>query len=106
MENNIVSKYTISFGCSLTVSAVVNALLVVVKEKSPAVQAGLKKIAGHHWTGHSLVIIVLFLFLGWLLARFNQGRGPAFSANFVAKAVLAGVVAGTLIIIGFYLVAD
>ena len=48
MENRAVSKYTTSFGLSLALTSVLNALLVVVKEKSPAVQAGMKSLTGHN----------------------------------------------------------
>ena len=46
MENAPVSKYTISFGLSVALSSVINALLVVVKEKSQAVLAALLDTGG------------------------------------------------------------
>ena len=42
MENTRISKYTISFGLSLALASVMNALLVVAKEKIPTVMAGLQ----------------------------------------------------------------
>ena len=46
MENQPVSKYTVAFGLSLAWCSVLNALLVIVKEKNPAVQAAMKKLTG------------------------------------------------------------
>jgi len=55
MENTSVSKYTISFGLSLALTSVINALLVVAKEKIPAVMTGLQKLTGHHWVRIALL---------------------------------------------------
>jgi hypothetical protein len=106
MENNPVSKYTVSFGLSLVVSSVINALLVVAKEKSPAVQAGMQKLTGHHWITHSAFVVVGFLLLGWLLAQVNGGRGVVITVNGLIKIMVSGLLAAGIIIVGFYLLAD
>ncbi len=49
MSSQPLSKSTVSFGLSLALCSVVNALLVVAKEKSPAVAAQMQKITGHHY---------------------------------------------------------
>jgi hypothetical protein len=102
MENFPVSKYTVSFGLSLAFCSVVNALLVVAKEKSPAVAAHLQKITGHHWVTHAAFIVLLFFLGGGLLGLANL----KFSAGRLLGVVTAGVLAGGLIIMGFYLIAD
>ncbi len=106
MENHTASKYTTSFGLSLAICSVVNALLVVVKEKSPAVTSAMQKVTGNHWVTHSAIVIVLFFLLGWLLALADRGRGPKLAAGRLPEIIAAGVVAGGLIITGFYLFAD
>ncbi len=105
MENNSVSKYTTAFGLSLALSSVANALLVMVKEKSPALQSAMKRMTGHHWITHSVVILLLFAICGWLLGRANQGKGIAITPNSLVKTVVGGVVAAGLMIVGFYLIA-
>jgi hypothetical protein len=100
MENNAVSKYTVSFGLSLALCSVLNALLVVAKEKSPAVQAAMQKLTGHHWVTHSAIVLILFVILGFLFANITM------PVNRLIKTIIAGVFAGGLIIIGFYLIAD
>jgi hypothetical protein len=106
MENQSLSKYTVSFGFSLAICSVVNALLVVAKEKSPALQAALKKLTGHHWISHSAIVIVLFLTLGWLLAQTKGGAGFPVTANTLIKTIVAGIIISGLLITGFYLIAD
>jgi hypothetical protein len=106
MENAGVSKYTISFGLSAALASVINALLVVAKEKSPAVMAGLQQLTGHHWVSHSAIVLVLFAVFGWLFARANGGQGLKMTVNRLIGTIVAGVVTGGLIIVGFYLIGD
>lgn len=100
MENNTLSKYTVSFGLSLAICSVINALLVVAKEKSIAVQSAMQKLTGHHWVTHAVIVLGLFVVLGLLLAK------VALPVNHLIKAIVAGVFVSGLIIVGFYLVAD
>jgi hypothetical protein len=106
MENKAVSKYTVSFGVSLTICSVLNALLVIAKEKSPALQAAMKKMTGHHWITHSVAIIVLFVAIGFLLAQIKPGRGDSAAVNRLLKFITAGIFFSGALIIGFYLIAD
>ena len=106
MDANPLSKYTVSFGLSLALCSVVNALLVVMKEKSPAVQAEMQKMTGHHWVTHSAIVVGLFLLCGWLFTLPNGGQGFRLAANRLIGIIGAGVVASGGIIMGFYLIAD
>ncbi len=105
-ENSTLSKYTAPFGVSLAVAGVVNGLLVVAKEKSPAVMAGMKRLTGHHWITHSVIVIALFFLLGWVLAQTNGGGGMKLSVKSLIRTLVGGVIVGGLIIVGFYLLAD
>jgi len=104
MENVGVSKYTISFGLSVALASVINALLVVAKEKSPAVLAGLQKLTGQQWVSHVVIVLVLFAVFGWIFAKANGGRGVQMTANSLIGTLVSGVVIGGLMILGFYLV--
>ncbi len=106
MESVSISKYTISFGLSAAVASVINALLVVAKEKNPTVMATLQRLTGHHWISHSAIILILFGFFGWLFGRANGGQGLKMSVNRLIGTIMAGVVTSGLIIIGFYLIGD
>jgi hypothetical protein len=105
MENTSVSKYTVSFGLSLALASVMNALLVVAKEKIPTVMARLQSLTGHHWVSHGVVILGLFAAFGWMFAQANGGRGIGIAVNRLISLLVSGVVIGGLIILGFYLTA-
>ena len=106
MENTTLSKYAISFGLSLALCSVINALLVVAKEKNQAVLGGMQKITGHQWVTHSAIVLILFGFFGWLFARANGCQGLKMTVNRLMGTIVAGVVTSGLIIIGFYLIGD
>ena len=106
MDNNTVSKYTVSFGLSLVASSVLNALLVIAKEKSPAIQETMQKITGHHWITHSAIVIIFFIFFGWLFAQAKGGRGFTMPVNRLIKIIITGILTAGALIIGFYLMAD
>jgi len=106
IESPTISKRSIAFGLALAVACIVNAIIVVVKEKNEAVMGGMKKLLGHHWTTHSAIVIVLFLGLGGLLAMARGGRGIEMTANRLIGAVVSAVGIATLIIVGFYLFVD
>ena len=93
-----------SFGLALAICSVVNALLVVVKEKSQAVQSVMQKMTGHQWVTHGAIVIVLFALLGWIFSMADLGM--KLTANRLIGIIVAGVVAGGAIIVGFYLIAD
>jgi len=106
MENTTLSKRTVSFGIALAVACVINAIIVVVKEKSDAVMGTMKKVLGHHWTTHSAIVVALFLALGGLLGMARGGRGVAITTNRLISTLVSAVGAAVLIIIGFYLFID
>lgn len=100
------SAVTVSFGISLAITSVVSALLVVAKEKSPAVMAAMKSATGHHWATHSLFALALFLAIGFGLARMNGGKGIRMTSGGLVTTVVCGIAIGSIIIGGFYLIAD
>ena len=106
MPNSPLSKNADAYGLSLAVTSVINALLVIAKEKSPAVQAGMKQLTGHHWITHSAGIGLLFLVLGWGLTKTNGGRGVTLAFPAWRRLFVGGVVLGAAIIVGFYLLDD
>jgi hypothetical protein len=104
--NRNLTKFTVSFGLSLALCSVLNALLVVAKEKSPAVAAAMQRLTGHHWITHSAGIVLLFVVCGWLFSLLNGGRGPQLPPGRLLGVVAGGVLTGVFLILGFYLVAD
>ncbi|MGA3178988.1 MAG: hypothetical protein ABSF38_01450 [Verrucomicrobiota bacterium] len=105
MEKSADLKHTKSFGMSVALCAVLNALLVIAKERSKFVADWMQRATGHHWITHVAIILILFALFGWCFARTNGGQGPGMSVNRLTSIVCSGVVAGVLIVLGFYVIA-
>jgi len=106
MENSTVSKSSVSFGLSLAIAAVVNAILTAVKEKSPAVMDGMKKLTGHHWITHTVIVLAVFVIFAVIFSRMNGGQGVKLTIGGLIRTVVGGVMLAGLIIVGFYLFVD
>ena len=106
MENTNLSKASVSFGLSLAVTSIINAIIVAVKEKSDAVMNGMKKVTGHHWTTHVLLVLVLFVVFALIFGAMNGGKGKAITAGKLICTIVSGIAVAGLIIVGFYLFAD
>jgi hypothetical protein len=105
MEDKDLGRYTVSFGVALGITCVVSALLVVLKELGEhSVLVWMKAATGHHWATHGLFDLVVFIVLGLLLARANEGSGMRISEKTLITIIVGGVVLGGLIIAGFYLI--
>lgn len=106
MENPPLSKRTVGFGLAVGIACVVNAIIVVIKEKSDAVMKAMKSVLGHHWTTHSALVIALFVILGGLFTALRGERSSAWSANRLVGTLVSCVVLSVIIIVGFYLFVD
>jgi hypothetical protein len=100
------SRNTVSYGLSLAIVSVINALVVVAKESSKSVMTGMQRVMGHHWVTHSAIMIALFAIIGWTLSRSNNGAGPTITPHRLLTVLLSGVGLGAVIIVGFYLIGD
>ena len=103
-QNNAISRYTYSFGISLAICSIINALLVVAKEKSRAVQNTMQKATGNHWITHVAVVVILFIALGFLAAPRADRQRAAMPINRLIKIILAGICSAGVIIVAFYFI--
>jgi hypothetical protein len=104
MEPVEIGKYTKSFGISFAITSIVSAILVIVKESNEeTVLAWMKAAAGHHWITHGVFDLILFVFLGWVLSRPNDGEGVRISANWLIGSIVGAVVISGLLNMGFYI---
>ena len=87
------------YGISYAITAILSALLVILKESNEGVHSFLVAITGHHWVTHGLLDVVLFVVLGALLAR----RDINLSGNSLVTLVVGATVIGDLIISGYFL---
>jgi Na+/H+-translocating membrane pyrophosphatase len=106
METTTASRNTVSFGLSLAIACIVNAIIVCVKEKSDTVMNGMKKLSGHHWITHTVIILAVYVLFAFIFGRMNGGQGMKVSIGGLIRSIVGGVVLAGLIIVGFYLIAD
>lgn len=105
MSNNqthtkdIVDSTVAGYGVSYSITTILSALLVILKETNESVQGLLVAITGHHWITHSLLAVIVFVVLGAVLAR----RDMNMTANALSASVVGATVLSGLIIAGFFL---
>ncbi|MBI5844695.1 MAG: hypothetical protein HZB23_08510 [Deltaproteobacteria bacterium] len=105
MESTELGKYTRSFGTALAMTSLFSAILVVVKESSPPVLDWMKQVTVHHWVTHGLLNMIVFLAAGFGLGFVGNGRGIGITPKNLVSAIVGSIVAGSLIIAGFFLIA-
>jgi uncharacterized membrane protein YdcZ (DUF606 family) len=99
-ENQARDKYSVGFGVSFLITSIFNGLLVVAKESYAPLKAWMKSLSGHHWITHGIVVIVLFIVLGYILSK--AGLEKKIEADKTSWLVIAGTVLGGMIIVGFF----
>jgi len=105
MENHQIPRKTVSFGISLALCSLANALLVMTKEKSPAVLEAMKGLSGHHWLTHCIILFALWFLLAWVVWMASGRKvGLQASGERLPMVVASGVLLGALLIVVFYLV--
>ena len=102
MHNSTLGRMPSAFGLSVAVTSVLTALLVIAKETTPALKAWMKAFAGHHWTTHGLITLLVFVALALLLAQLRLSERLTTTA--LTLVLAGGIVLSGLLIFGFYLV--
>ncbi len=100
MPNTTVDKYTVGFGVSLAITSLLNALILVIKETSPPVMAWMRSALGHHWITHGVIVILVFVVLGFILSGLNLET--RWDARKVWRAILAAVLISALVTAAFF----
>ncbi len=103
MEQTELGKYTRSFGLSLGITSLLSALLVILKEThEETVLAWMKTVTLHHWVTHGIINLIVFVVLGVVLSRPNNGNGVSISSKALAMCIAGSVVFSGILIAGFY----
>jgi hypothetical protein len=103
MEQTELGKYTRSFGLSLGITSILSALLVLLKEThEDTVLAWMKTATIHHWVTHGLINLVIFVVLGVILSRPNDGDGIRLPTNMLTKCIVGSVVISGIVIAVFF----
>jgi len=101
MENPPMDKYSAGFGLSLVVANFLNAIILIVKEKNAAVMSALKAALGHHWITHGLIVIAVFIILGFIFSIMKLETNM--NACKIQKYIIWSVIISGVIIAGFFL---
>jgi nitric oxide reductase large subunit len=103
MSASTLNAQTRGFGLSVAITCVISALLVVVKETNDGLMKFMKTITVHHWVTHGIFDVLVFLVIGYLLAKSNDGKGPDIDDGKLLQAIVAGFLLGIAIVAAFYL---
>ncbi len=73
-ETTSIDRINFGFGISLAIIAILNALLTLGKEVVPGVKDIAVAIGGligisHHWVGHGIIIILMFIAFGLIFSQ-------------------------------------
>jgi hypothetical protein len=101
MENTPLEKYTAGFGLSLVVTSLLNAIILIIKEKNDAVMSAMKEALGHHWTTHGAIVIILFFVLGLIFS--NMQIETKIDSRKMLKYIIWAVIISGVVIAGFFL---
>ena len=103
MEGN--PKLAFSATISYAITALFNAILVVVKEnKSTGVYDWLKNTFGHHWIGHGIVTLIVFIVITIIgMFVFKKEEIDDKTANLMVILIFVFTLISVAIIAGFFL---
>ncbi len=85
----ITDKATIGFGLSAAVVSILSTLLTIWKEETPSVLAAMASAMGHHWTTHGVIVIALFIVLGFVFS--GMVKAESWGADKLGMTVLWSV---------------
>jgi hypothetical protein len=101
MTNNTLDRTTLGFGISASVMSILNTLLVIFKELTPPFKKAMAAATGHHWTTHGVIVLGLFLALGFALT--HSVRPESWSAGRLGSVILWSAIIGSGTLVAFYL---
>ena len=85
------------------VTALFNGILVVIKETNTGVMNWLKITFGHHWIGHGILTILIFVFVTLIIMSVYKGELTDKLATKLIITVLVSTLLSVFIIAGFYM---
>ncbi len=101
MTNATLDKTTIGFGLSAAVTSILSTLLTVYKEMTPPFLKAMADMTGHHWTTHGVIVIVLFIVLGFVFSGIV--KPDSWSAGKLGSTILWSVIIAGVALAAFML---
>ncbi len=100
--DRFVTPATAGYTLSAAIAILFNTGLTVVKELYPSVNATMKAMLGHHWTTHGVLVVLVFLVLGFLLSRLSFST--RMSGRSLSWIIALATLVGGLGIVGLFLI--
>lgn len=105
VERRIEAQQALSLSMltSAVITTLVNGILTIIKETTP-LKDYFKAVFGHHWTGHGVVLFIIFLILSILFVPVYNGR--SYTSKLFTKlttALVASVLIMLALTLGFFL---
>ncbi|MGE5624941.1 MAG: hypothetical protein ACM3ZT_05280 [Bacillota bacterium] len=91
------AKYIKPFGTSFAIMSVGSAVLAVVKDHTPALNAAMKALMGHHWITHGVLVMLAFLILGFVLPKSKTELDTAAYNRLSAMVAVTAVISGLIL---------
>jgi hypothetical protein len=105
MKNLEIGKYAQSFGVSFAITSLFSVIVLILKETNEhTVMAWMKAATPHHWITHTLLDLIVFVVLGVVLAKMNDGQGIKISPDRLNSLIVGAFVISGILIAGFYLI--
>jgi hypothetical protein len=105
MENMEIGKYGKSFGLSFAITSLFSVIVLILKEMNEhTVMAWMKAATPHHWITHTLLDLIIFVVLGLVLAKANNGQGIKIDSGRLNSFVVGAFILSGILIAGFYLI--
>jgi len=95
---------TRGFALSVAVTSILSALLVMGKELNEDLLKFMKAVTVHHWVTHGIFDLIVFVALGLLLSKSNNGQGPAIDDELLTKIVVSSFLLSNIGIALFFII--
>jgi hypothetical protein len=96
------SQTAAGFSVAAAIALLLNAVLTIVKDASTPLHDFMQKLLGHHWTTHGVVVLAVFVVLGWILSK-NDAITKLSDATLIGSVVAGAVINGGAIALWFML---
>lgn len=97
-EQQNIDNYTKGFGYSLIIAVLFNGILTLLKENIESIHDVLAFVFWHHWLGQGIVVLAVFVILGFWLSKSTTQQ----TSDNITLWVISGTVIGAGLIIVFF----
>jgi len=101
-QEQYLDNYTRGFAYSFIVASIFNGILTILKESTKSIHDVLTVLFWHHWIGHAVVLLIVFVGLGLIFSRSGEQRA---TPN-ITQWVIGATIVGAGLIVMFYVMEN